>query len=233
MAENTKLKQTNATLKSNISEVEKRCQNVENEVKMATEKQAVLKSEIHKKDMALNKYKSRATNGDKVDDSELQKQLREKDKLVEVLKEELADRERIFVGADNWNRKCSMEKSTLIEEMKKIKTNGSSDAFAKILSLEEVIVKLERELKTAKELNEQLACHIYGMEAKMSEIPKLESKIRILQMEVDGYKNSKSNFESFFSKPPPIVKVAEQPVMMQHQLSELEKQVSLKNIIKR
>jgi hypothetical protein len=179
VAENTKLKEANKVLKSSIAEVEKRCESVGNEVKLAVEKTSVLKAEIHKKDMALNKYKSRVTNGDSkgidVETGELRHQLHEKDKLLAVLKEELLDRERIFTGADNWNRKCSAEKQQMIEEIKKLKENyGNADAFGKILSLEDVIVDRERELKTAKELNEQLAVHIYGLEAKICEIPKLE-----------------------------------------------------------
>lgn len=177
--ENTRLKEINKTLKSSVAEVEKRCQSVENEIKLAVEKTAVLKSEIHKKDMALNKYKSRTTNGDHkgndIESNELRHQLHEKDKLITVLKEELLERERLFTGADEWNRKCSIDKKALLEEVKKIKSShGNADAFGKILSLEEVIVDREKELKTAKELNEQLAVHIYGLEAKICEIPKFE-----------------------------------------------------------
>lgn len=179
VTENTKLKEVNKALKSSINEVEKRCESVQNEVKNAVEKTSVLKAEIHRKDMALNKYKSRALNGDHkgmdTESNELRHLLHEKEKLVEILRDELQERERLFVGADNWNRSCSKEKKALLEEVNKLKDcQGNADAFGKILSLEEVIVDRERELKTAKELNEQLAVHIYSLEAKICEIPKLE-----------------------------------------------------------
>lgn len=180
IAENIKLKEINKTLKETIGETEKRCKAVENEVKLAFEKTSVLKAEIHKKDLALNKYKSRSSNGDNkgmdIETSELRQQLKEKDKFVAILKEELSDRERLFAGADSWNQKCSNEKKVLVEEIKKLKQNNctNADAFGKIISLEGIIADRDQELKSAKDLNEQLAVHIYNLEAKVCEIPKLE-----------------------------------------------------------
>lgn len=115
------------------------------------------------------------TNGSSGENSnEYRLQLVEKDKLIESLKEELMFKDRIFIGADKWNQKCSIEKAALKEEVGKMKNFSGSDAFGKILSLEEVIADREKELNTAKTLNEQLAVHIYGLEAKVGEIPKME-----------------------------------------------------------
>ena len=116
--------------------------------------------------------------GDCDDSEELLLQLHERDKLIEQLRLEIVEKGRIFTGADNWNRLCSKDKAALVENVTEMrKSDGSArgnDAFKKIVGLEQTIAERDRDLKSAKEANEQLAFHIFGQDAKIAEIPKLE-----------------------------------------------------------
>lgn len=180
--ENTKLKDQLKAIKATATEVQKKCTDFENDKKKNAEKLAVLKQEIYKKDQALTKYKLlMATTEGKTEngkgDVEIQLQLAEKNKVIAVLKEQISNQIRLFAGADEWAQKCKSERDKLIEEVAQLKGNekhDNSDAFAKILSLEEVIIDRERELKEVKTLSQKLYTHYTEAQAMLGEIPKLE-----------------------------------------------------------
>lgn len=164
----------------------------ESMAKDALNKQMALNQEILQKDKALHKYKialfnqtkskkvtSQEFHHDKKSEKavkELEAQLENQQRIMNVLNNELMEKSKFFAGANQWNLKTSKEMEKLLEEnqaLKKKKGVGS-DVPEKLQTLEKTIRDLQIELAKAKNTNEGLAIHIFGLEAQNAEIPKLQ-----------------------------------------------------------
>lgn len=179
----------NEALKLSLEIAQKNFYKADEMAKDSMNKQLVLKQEIVKKDKALQKYKAALYNHtsskkpttqehhdmhSEAQVKELRAQLQNQDQIMNILKSELGEKSRFFSAANEWNFKCSREKGALIEQHLKLKETVGLGQMEKFQSMQKYIAELELELAKAKNTNETLAVHIFGLEAKNAEIPKLQ-----------------------------------------------------------
>lgn len=173
-----KMKNIKECLKTCILSSEERIKEANIAATNALKQNAILKQEVYKKDNAIVRYKLQIKNNsgasnDNKKIEELEAQLENQGKVLSIYKNELDEKVKFFTSANEWNKKCFKEKTTLKQVIDKMlkEIKGLNEENSK---LADKVLQLETLLKEAKNSNELLAHHVFQLQAKLEDIPKLE-----------------------------------------------------------